>query len=196
MAANAKRTHLFPSNKQQRQLHKGVETYLYFWLHFSGVLLVVDGRDRQLLVQYNPVLAHLAHAVEHAMGPSWNINGDLRPAQLREGLGIQHQEERTFVLDTRKVCPLKLKSCDFQTVKIKRKSFALLRLSTSLLLFFFPTARCQNTMPASVIFVCAWKPCGWLTSLGVMMTDRTTPSSSSVAPGEATKTGSDGYRPG
>lgn len=34
------------------------------------------------------------------------------------------------------------------------------------------------------------------TSLGVMMTDKITPSSSSVAPGEATKTGSDGNRPG
>lgn len=35
-----------------------------------------------------------------------------------------------------------------------------------------------------------------ITSLGVMMTDKTTPSSSSVALGEATKTGSDGYKPG
>lgn len=101
----------------------------------------MDGRDRQLLVQYNPVLARLAHVVEHAVGPSWNINGDLCPAQLREGLGIQNQEERTFVLETRKVCPLKLKSCDCQTVKIKRKSFALLRLSTSVVVVvvvFFP----------------------------------------------------------
>lgn len=34
MAANAEGTHLFPSNKQEPQLQEGVETYLYFWLHF------------------------------------------------------------------------------------------------------------------------------------------------------------------
>lgn len=35
-----------------------------------------------------------------------------------------------------------------------------------------------------------------LAFLGVMTTDRTAPSSSSTAPGDATKTGSEGYRPG
>lgn len=38
--------------------------------------------------------------------------------------------------------------------------------------------------------------CCQITFLGVMMTDKTTPSSSSAAVGEATKMGSDGYKPG
>lgn len=32
------------------------------------------------------------------MGPEWDIDGDLCSAQLSEGLGIQNQEESTFLL--------------------------------------------------------------------------------------------------
>lgn len=95
-------------------------------------------------------LGRLAHVVEHAVGPSWNINRDLRSAQLCEGLGIQNQEERTFVLETKKlrVCAIKLKSCDCQIIKRKRKSFAFLWLSTLVVVVFFPPQhdakiRCQ-----------------------------------------------------
>lgn len=42
----------------------------------------------------------LAHVAEHTVGPEWNIDRDLCPAQLSEGLCIQNQEESTFLLDT------------------------------------------------------------------------------------------------
>lgn len=34
------------------------------------------------------------------MGPIWDIDRDLRSAQLREGLGIQNKQESTFLLET------------------------------------------------------------------------------------------------
>lgn len=48
----------------------------------------------------SPNGGRLAHVVKHTVGPEWDIDGDLCSAQLREGLGIQNQEESTFLLDT------------------------------------------------------------------------------------------------
>lgn len=48
----------------------------------------------------SPNSGHLAHLVKHTMGPVWDIDRDLCSAQLSEGLGIQNQEESTFVLNT------------------------------------------------------------------------------------------------
>lgn len=44
-------------------------------------------------------LARLAHLVKHAVGPGWDVDGDLGSAQLGEGLGIENKEESTFLLD-------------------------------------------------------------------------------------------------
>lgn len=48
----------------------------------------------------SPNSDHLAHVVKHTMGPVWDIDRDLCSAQLSEGLGIQNQEEGTFLLNT------------------------------------------------------------------------------------------------
>ena len=56
--------------------------------------------------QFAPELqtvSYLAHLVKHAMGPVWDIDGDLSSAQLGEGLGIKDEEESAFLLETEKI---------------------------------------------------------------------------------------------
>lgn len=60
---------------------------------FSSIKWLVAG-------SISPNGGRLAHVVKHTVGPEWDIDGDLCSAQLREGLGIQNQEESTFLLDT------------------------------------------------------------------------------------------------
>lgn len=43
-------------------------------------------------------VALLAHPIKHAVGPIRDIDRDLCPAQLGEGLGIQNEQESTFLL--------------------------------------------------------------------------------------------------
>lgn len=43
----------------------------------------------------------LTHEIEDTVGPVWNIDRDLRSAQFTEGLSIQNEKERTFVLQAK-----------------------------------------------------------------------------------------------
>lgn len=48
-------------------------------------------------------MAHLAHLIKHAVGPVWDIDRDLCSSKLSEGLGIQNEQESTFLLETEDV---------------------------------------------------------------------------------------------
>lgn len=74
-----------------------METHLYFCLHFFQ-----DFAGWSVAHSAQSAVGCLAHVVEHTVGPRWDINGDLSSAQLCEGLGIQNQEERTFILETKR----------------------------------------------------------------------------------------------
>lgn len=124
MAARSQDVHLFlsSSNKQHESAILFPSSFFIFCLSFfcrPGILQGITSIDifqiERLLFNFSHFFflfvffgaqskqqteSHLAHLVKHTMGPIWDVDWDLRSAQLSESLGIQNKKESAFFLET------------------------------------------------------------------------------------------------